>query len=181
MPFNGQRSSTPTDDGWAEIRESQAITAEKVANTCLAITVDTGDADSVHPRLKEPVGDRLAYCALGQHYGEKIQYKNPTLSSLDHLTSAFRLVFANAEDGLVLKYQPGAFQIAGADRKWYWADAHVFGNTVIVSTSLVQNPVAVRYDWQSNPPAILFNKAGLPAGPFRTDDWPGVTDDARPY
>lgn len=181
LPFNGQRSSTPTDDGWAEIRESQAITANEVPDTCLAITDDTGDADSVHPRVKEPVGDRLAYCALGQYYGEKIEYQSPTLASWDHENGAIRLRFAHADDGLVMKYQPDAFQIAGADQKWYWADAHAFGDTVIVSTSLVQNPVAVRYDWQSNPPVILFNKAGLPAGPFRTDNWPGVTDDARPY
>jgi sialate O-acetylesterase len=182
LPYNGQRSTTPADDdGWAEVRESQAITAKEVPNTCLAITVDTGDADSVHPRVKEPVGDRLAYCALGQYYGEKIAYQSPTLASWDHLTGAIRLHFAHAPGGVVMNYQPDAFQIAGADRKWYWADAHVLGDTVVVSTSLVQNPVAVRYDWQSNPPAILFNKAGLPAGPFRTDDWPVPTEDAPPY
>lgn len=181
LPFNGQRSPTPTDDGWAEIRESQAISAKEVPNTCLAVTVDTGDADSVHPRMKEPVGDRLAYCALGQYYGEKIAYQGPTLASWDRQNGAIRLHFTHADGGLVLKYQPEAFQIAGADHKWYWADAHVSGDRIIVSTSLVQNPVAVRYDWQSNPPAILFNKAGLPASPFRTDNWPGMTDDARPY
>lgn len=181
LPFNGQRSPTPTDDGWAEIRESQAISAKEVSNTCLAVTVDTGDADSVHPRMKEPVGDRLAYCALGQYYGEKIAYQGPTLASWDRQNGAIRLHFTHADGGLVLKYQPEAFQIAGADHKWYWADAHVSGDRIIVSTSLVQNPVAVRYDWQSNPPAILFNKAGLPASPFRTDNWPGMTDDARPY
>ncbi len=181
LPFDGPRSPTPTDDGWAEIRESQAITAKEVPNTCLAITIDTGDANSVHPRVKEPVGDRLAYCALGQYYGEKIPYQSPTLASWNRVPGAIQLHFAHAPGGLVLKYQPHAFQIAGADRKWYWADAHGFGDTVIVSTSLVQYPVAVRYDWQSNPPAILFNKAGLPAGPFRTDNWPGITDNARPY
>jgi sialate O-acetylesterase len=181
LPFNGQRSSTPVDDGWAEIRESQAITAKEVPNTCLAITVDTGDADSVHPRVKQPVGDRLALCALGQYYGEKVAYQGPTLASWDHLNGAIRLHFEHIEGGLVMNYQPDAFQIAGADHKWYWADAHAFGDAVLVSTSLVQNPVAVRYDWQSNPPAILFNKAGLPAGPFRTDDWTGVTEDARSY
>jgi sialate O-acetylesterase len=181
LPFNGQRSATPTDDGWAEIRESQAITAKEVPNTCLAITIDTGDADSVHPRVKQPVGDRLADCALGQYYGEKIAYQSPVLASWNPVPGAIELHFAHAEGGLVMKDEPDAFQVAGADHKWYWADAHVFGDTVIVSTSLVQNPVAVRYDWQSNPPATLFNKAGLPAGPFRTDDWPGVTEDARPY
>ena len=181
LPYYGQRSPTPTDDGWAEIRESQAITAKEVPNTCLAMTIDTGDANSVHPRVKAPVGDRLAYCALGQYYGEKISYQSPTLASWDRIPGAIQLHFAHAPGGLVLNYQPHAFQIAGADRKWYWADAHAFGDKVIVSTSLVQYPVAVRYDWQSNPPAILFNKAGLPAGPFRTDNWPGATNNARPY
>ena len=105
----------------------------------------------------------------------------PTLTSWDHLTSAIRLHFAQAEDGLIIKFQPGAFQIAGADQKWYPADAHAFGSTVIVSTSLVQNPVAVRYDWQPNSPAILFNKAGLAAARFRTDNWAGGTDNALPH
>lgn len=104
----------------------------------------------------------------------------PSLSSWDHLTSAIRLHFVGAENGLVLKYQPGAFQIAGADRKWYPADAHAFGDAVIVSTSLVQNPVAVRYDWQPGAPPILFNKAGVPVSRFRTDDWPGTAENAPP-
>ena len=182
LPFNGVRSTTPADDdGWAEVRESQAITAKEVPDTCLAITTDTGDADSVHPLVKEPVGDRLAYCALGQHYGKKIPYQSPTLASWKHSGGAIRLHFVHAKGGLVMKDQPDAFQVAGADHKWYWADAHVSGDTVVVSSSQVPDPVAVRYDWQSNPPAILFNKAGLPAGPFRTDDWPVPTQDARPY
>lgn len=181
LPFNGERSATPTDDGWADIRESQAITAATVPDSCLAVTIDTGDANSVHPSVKEPVGDRVARCALGQHYGQEIPYVGPTMTSYDHLNGAFRLHFSHAKGGLVLKDEPHAFQVAGADQKWYWADAHVFGNSVIVSTSLVPNPVALRYDWQSNPPAVLFNKAGLPAGPFRTDDWPLVTAGARPY
>jgi sialate O-acetylesterase len=71
--------------------------------------------------------------------------------------------------------------IAGEDRKWYWADAHIDGNTVVVSSLSVLNPKAVRYAWQSNPAATLFNGAGLPAAPFRTDPWPGVTEEHRPY
>ena len=73
------------------------------------------------------------------------------------------------------------FSIAGEDRKWYWADAHIEGNTVVVSSLSVLNPKAVRYAWQSNPAATLFNGAGLPAAPFRTDSWPGVTEGHRPY
>ena len=72
------------------------------------------------------------------------------------------------------------FEIAGEDRKWYWADAHVEGDTVVVSSASVPNPRAVRYAWQSNPGATLFNGAGLPAGPFRTDSWPGMTEGKDP-
>jgi len=77
--------------------------------------------------------------------------------------------------------KPEEFSIAGDDHKWYWADAQVSGDTVIVSSTLVQNPKAVRYAWQSNPAATLYNKAGLPAVPFRTDNWPVSTETARSY
>ena len=183
LPFYMEHSPTPVDgDEWAELRESQAVTAATVPNTCLATTVDTGDANTVHPREKIPVGNRLAFCALAKAYGESIPYQGPTYTSMDMLSSAIRIHFAHAENGLVFKDgKPAEFAIAGDDRKWYPADAHIFGDTIIVSTSLVQNPRAVRYAWQSNPEATLYNKEGLPAVPFRTDNWPGLTDNRRPY
>jgi len=178
-----KHSDTPVDgDEWAELRESQAVTVAKVPNTCLATIVDTGDADTVHPKEKIPAGDRLAYCALAKQYNKNVPYQGPTLASTDILGTAIRLHFANAEGGLVVKgIKPGEFAIAGADHKWYPADAHVFGDTIIVSSSSVQTPRAVRYAWQSNPTADMYNRAGLPMVPFRTDDWPGLTDDRRPY
>lgn len=183
LPFYRHRSPTPVDgDQWAETRESQAITVASVPNTCLAVTIDTGDPDSVHPTEKEPVANRLAYCALALNYGEKIAYQGPTFTSAEPLSAAIRLHFAHAEGGLVVKGdKPEEFEIAGDDHVWHWADAHVFGDTVIVSSSEVQNPKAVRYAWQSNPAATLYNKAGLPAVPFRTDNWPVPTETARPY
>jgi sialate O-acetylesterase len=183
LPFYMQHSATPVDgDEWAELRESQAVTVSTVPNTCLATIVDTGAAETVHPPVKIPVGDRLAFCALGKNYGENLPYQGPTFASVDLLGTAARLHFANAEGGLVVKGdKPGEFAIAGDDHKWYLADAHVFGDTVIVSSSAVQTPKAVRYAWQSNPEATLYNKAGLPAVPFRTDNWPGLTDNRRPY
>ncbi len=183
LPLYMKHSPTPVDgDEWAELRESQAVTVKTVPNTCLATTVDTGDPNTVHPKEKIPVGDRLAYCALALNYGEKIPYQGPAFKSMDMLGTAIRLHFAHAEGGLVVKGdKPPEFAIAGEDRKWYPADAHIFGDTVIVSSSMVQRPVAARYAWQSNPNAFLYNKAGLPAVPFRTDDWPGLTDDRRPY
>jgi sialate O-acetylesterase len=182
LPAYEHRSASPVDNAWAETRESQAITAATVPNTCLAVTIDTGDPDTIHPKDKIPVGDRLAYCALAKNYGANIPYEGPTFTSFDVLSLAIRLHFAHAEGGLAIKGdEPEEFSIAGDDHKWYWADAHLFGDTVVVSSSAVPNPKAVRYAWQSNPAATLYNKAGLPAVPFRTDNWPGLTDNNQPY
>jgi sialate O-acetylesterase len=183
LPAFKHRSPTPVDgDAWAETRESQAIAAASVPNSCLAITIDTGDADNIHSQDKQPVGERLALCALANYYGKKVVYSGPTLKSVDRRSGAIRLHIANADGGLVVKgIKLEEFAIAGEDRKWYWADAHIKGKTIIVSSPSVPNPKEVRYAWQSNPAATLFNGAGLPAVPFRTDSWPGFTENQRPY
>ena len=182
LPAFGQRSSTPIDDAWAATRESQAIVAATVPNSCLAVTIDTGDPDNLHPKDKRPVGERLALCALAQHYGKKVVDAGPTLASVERLSGAIRLHLAHADGGLVTKGgKLEEFSIAGDDRKWYWAEAHIEGDTVVVSSRLVPNPKEVRYAWQSNPAATLYNGAGLPAVPFRTDSWTGVTESHRPY
>jgi sialate O-acetylesterase len=183
LPAFKHRSSTPVDgDEWTELRESQAIVAATVPNTCLAVTIDTGDPDNIHARDKQPVGERVAACALANHYGKDIPYAGPTLKSVDRLPGSIRIHFDHADGGLVVKGDKLAeFSVAGDDRKWYWADARIEGNTIVVSSPSVPNPREVRYAWQSNPVATLFNGAGLPAVPFRTDDWPGLTQSARPY
>ena len=182
LPAYRPRNATPMDDPWAETRESQALTAVTVPHTCLAVTIDTGDPDTIHPKNKAPVADRLALCALAEHYGKPIPDQGPTLVSSEIATSAILLRFSHADDGLVVRGNaPGAFQIAGADHKWVWADAHMVDGVVVVSSSLVQFPTQVRYAWQSNPNATLFNGIGLPASPFRTDDWPEMTQDRPVY
>ena len=182
LPAFQHRSATPIDDAWAETRESQALVVASVPNTCLAVTIDTGDADNIHPKNKLPVGERLAICALAKQYGKNLVYSGPTLASVDLLPSSIRLHFAHTDGGLVSRGERlGEFAIAGDDRNWYWAEAHIEGNTVVVSSPSVRNPIAVRYAWQSNPEATLFNGAGLPAAPFRTDIWPGITESHRPY
>lgn len=182
LPAYRPRSATPIDDPWADTRESQALTASTVPHTCLAVTIDTGDPDTIHPTDKVPVGDRLARCALNQHYGLPVPDQGPTLVSSKIATSAILLSFSHADSGLVIRNnEPGAFQIAGADHKWVWADAHIVNGVVVVSSSLVQFPTAVRYAWQSNPNATLFNGISLPASPFRTDDWPLLTQDRPVY
>ncbi|MFP5226425.1 MAG: sialate O-acetylesterase [Acidobacteriota bacterium] len=182
LPAFGPRSPAPTDDAWAETRESQAVAAATVPNACLAVTIDTGDADSLHPKEKEPVGDRLADCALAKYYHQHVVDSGPTLQSVQRKSGSIVLHFANTNGGLVAKGgKLGEFSIAGNDRKWYWARARIKGRSVIVSSPSVPHPAQVRYAWQSNPEATLFNGAGLPAAPFRTDDWPGITQNARPY
>ncbi len=183
LPAFKARSATPVEgDPWAETRESQAIAAETVPNSCLAVTIDTGDADNIHPRDKQPVGERLALCALAKHYHKHVTYSGPTLASVERRSGEIRLHFKHTDGGLVMRgAKPEEFAVAGEDRKWYWADSRIKGNTVVVTSASVPKPKAVRYAWQSNPAATLFNGAGLPAPPFRTDNWPGVTEAHRPY
>ncbi|HVN93440.1 MAG TPA: sialate O-acetylesterase [Terracidiphilus sp.] len=182
LPRFSPRSATPTDDGWADIRESQAIAAKETPDSCLAVSIDTGEADNIHPKLKQPVGDRLAFCALDLGYHKHVVDSGPTLKSVDRLPGEIKLHFAHTDGGLVVKGDKLAeFSIAGDDKKWYCADARLDGKTIIVSSPQVPHPVEVRYAWQSNPEATLFNGAGLPAAPFRTDTWPLITQDANPY
>lgn len=181
LPAYGTPSPTPTDDGWADIRESQAIVAASVPNSCLAVTIDTG-AQSLHPGDKQPVGDRLARCALARYYGRHVADSGPTLASVSRRAHSIRLRFAHARGGLIARGgRLRGFTVAGADGKWHWASARIRGSTVIVSSPAVAQPRQVRYDWQSDPAATLFNGAGLPASPFRTDRWPLVTQGVRPY
>ncbi len=177
LPRYLQHRDVPGTDDWAELREAQALTAKNVPHTCLAVTIDTGDPDNIHPPDKKEVGDRLAYCALGEHYGLKVPSSGPTLASVERLPGALKLNFDHVDGGLAIKGdKPAEFSLSGDDRKFFWADARVQGDAVIVSTAAVPDPKAVRYAWQANPAATLFNGVGLPAAPFRTDDWPGVTE-----
>ena len=131
LPAFGARSATPIDDAWAETRESQAIAAATVPNSCLAVTIDTGDPNSLHPKEKEPVGDRLARCALANYYHQHVVDSGPTLKSVQRKPGSIVLHFAHTDGGLVVKGDKlGEFSIAGDDRKWYWADARIKGSTV---------------------------------------------------
>jgi sialate O-acetylesterase len=183
LPAFKPRSATPVEgDAWTETRESQAIAAATVRNSCLAVTIDTGDANNIHAAEKQPVGERLALCALANYYQQNVVYAGPKMASVDRLSGAIRVHFTHTDGGLVVKGEKlEEFAIAGTDRKWYWADARLEGNAVLVSSPSVPNPIEVRYAWQSNPAATLYNGAGLPAVPFRSDNWPGITETQRPY
>lgn len=167
---------TPGDDEWAELREAQAMTAANVKNSGLALAIDIGDAKDIHPKEKKVVGERLALIALAKTYGKNVVYQGPTYAGISFKNGEAVLKFTHADGGLVAKNGPlGEFQIAGADHKWFWGKARIEGDTVIVSSPDVKTPYAVRYAWQSNPVATLYNGAGLPAVPFRTDDWRELT------
>jgi sialate O-acetylesterase len=179
--FMAHRDS-PGDDAWSELREAQALTAATVKNSALAVTVDTGEADNIHPAEKQIVGERLALCALADEYGKKIPSAGPVFVSAEKIPGALKLKFKNAGGGLVVKGgRLEEFSVAGKDRRWHWAEARIDGDSVIVSSPDVPEPAAARYAWQANPQATLFNGAGLPAGPFRTDDWPGITEKSAPW
>ncbi len=151
LPAFKQRSATPVDgDEWAETRESQALAAGSVRNSCLAVTIDTGDADNIHSKDKQPVGDRLALCALARHYGKHVLYSGPTLKSVDRKAAAIRLHFDHTDGGLVVKGPKlEEIQIAGDDRKWYWADARIQGKTIVVSSTSVPKPAPQRVSFST--------------------------------
>jgi sialate O-acetylesterase len=157
------------------VREQQAKILS-VPNTGLAVTLDIGDPTNVHPKNKEPLGVRLTDLALAKAYGKKIEFSGPVYAGMKVEGNAIRVKFTHA-DGLAGKDGPLKwFQIAGADEKFVDADAKVDGDSVFVSSPDVTAPVAVRYAWDNYPDtANLVNGAGLPAGPFRTDDWDAMT------
>jgi sialate O-acetylesterase len=168
------------DSIWAELREAQLFTQRSVPNTGLAVTIDVGDAKNLHPPRKAEVGQRLAAWALGTTYGKEIEYAGPLYGSMKISGHEIRINFTHTGTGLEAQgEQLKGFAIAGADRKFHWADARIEHDTVIVSSSDVSAPVAVRYAWAGSPECNLYNKEGLPASPFRTDDWPGASYEQR--
>ncbi|MEW6193559.1 MAG: sialate O-acetylesterase [Bacteroidota bacterium] len=171
-------SQQPVEDTWAELREAQMKTLA-VKNTGMAVAIDIGDAGDIHPKNKREVGNRLALIALNKLFGFKNEYSGPIYKSYSAERNKIRITFDYAEKGLTTKNDEmlKGFAIAGDDGKFVWADALIDGETVIVSSSEVPRPAAVRYAWSINPVCNLYNSAGLPASPFRTDDWPVLTSD----
>lgn len=159
----------------AELREAQLMTLS-VPNTGMAVTIDIGDANNIHPKNKQEAGRRLALWALAKTYGRKLAYCGPIYKSMKLDGNKIILHFDYAENGLVCKDEMlKGFTIAGADEKFVPAEAEIVGDTIAVSCKEIANPVAVRYGWANNPLCNLYNKEGLPASPFRTDCRPGVT------
>ena len=189
------------DDDWAELREAQALATTTLDKVGMACIIDLGEAEDIHPVRKREVGERLARLAEGRDYGKKIVCNGPRFKSYTLHEGSISISFSDVEGGLqvvasgdfarerygkvnvfpemVAKAERGeltGFQIAGADKVWHWADAKIVAaDRVEVSSAEVPQPIAVRYAWSANPVCNLYNAAGLPAWPFRTDDWPGCT------
>ena len=174
-----KRQQQPMESEWAELRESQFKVAACMPNAGMTVSIDIGDADDIHPTDKASVGERLSLLARHVAYGEKISCYGPTLESYLLKGNSIRVKFGHADNGLVVK-GGGAlkgFAVAGVDREFHWANARVDGDCVEVSSPDVAFPVAVRYAWGDNPECNLYNGVGLPAVPFRTDEWKGLTVD----
>lgn len=172
-------------DGWARLRDAQTK-ALSIKHTGMAVIIDIGEANDIHPRNKQDVGDRLAQWALHQTYGKKdLVPSGPLFKSQQIEDGQVRLSFKHVGSGLIVGKKTGLertaevkagklarFAVAGEDKQWHWADAKIDGEDVVVSSPDVAKPVAVRYAWSMNPEgANLYNREGFPASPFRTDDW----------
>jgi sialate O-acetylesterase len=166
----------PQESAWAELREAQLLTSLKVPNTAMAVITDVGDPKDIHPKQKEPVGARLALAARALAYKEKIEYSGPVYDSKQIDGNKIVLSFKHLGKGLEMKGEAlQGFTIAGEDKKFYNAKAEIKGDKVVVWCDKVEKPIAVRYGWANCPVVNLWNKDGLPASPFRTDDFPMLT------
>lgn len=193
------KSKKPGDSAWAELREAQTNTLD-VPGTGEAVLIDIGEEADIHPRNKKDAGERLALLALANTYGRNVQASGPRFQSCEIESGKARIRFTQAEGGLVARplpetYAPRSldsksiiplarnspqselqgFAICGKDRQWKWADAKIEGDHVVVWSPEVPEPIAVRYAWADNPTCNLYNQAGLPAGPFRTDKFSAIT------
>jgi sialate O-acetylesterase len=168
----GPHPKEPGESEWAELRDAQAQ-ARALPATGMVVAADIGDVESLHPTDKRDVGHRLAQLALAEVYGRKVEGRGPSFKSLEVKGSSVRAHFEHAGGGLRAKGggKLVGFALAGADRKFRWAEATIDGDALVLKAAGVEAPVALRYAWSDNPLCNLENSAHLPAEPFRSDDW----------
>lgn len=185
LPGNGRRAAEPAASKWSLLREAQTAALDLPA-TGMVVALDlTPQRALLHPKNKRDIGRRLALAARHVAYGEDVAWRGPSLASAQFDGPRVRVRFSDTGGGLKLETPPGedlrrsttqptavrGFALAGADRVFHWADATIDGNGVTVTSDSVTNPVALRYGWGGNPEVNLYGGTGLPALPFRTDDW----------
>jgi sialate O-acetylesterase len=161
---------------WPELREAQLLTAQTVPNVGMVVITDVGDKMEIHPKENDPVGLRLALAARALAYGEPIDWSGPVFDKAQMKDHRAILTFKHVGGGLVARDGPlKGFTICGPDGQFHPAQAEIVGDTIVVFHPDVKEPVAVRYGWENYPEVNLWNRAGLPATPFRTDDFPLLT------
>lgn len=179
--FNAGNGNSKNGSTWAELREAQTMTLA-LPNTGMAVTTDIGNPTDIHPKDKQDVGKRLAAIALHDVYNKDIVFSGPVFRSIKKAGSNIIIYFSHTGSGLTIKGDDvlKGFEIAGADEQFHEATARIEGDHVVVQSTEVTDPVAVRYGWKDDAgDDNLFNKEGFPAGPFRTDTWKGITENAR--
>ncbi len=180
--FNSANGTSEWGSTWAELREAQTLTLS-LPNTGMAVTTDIGNPTDIHPRNKQDVGKRLAAIALNKTYGKQRVDSGPTFKAMRTEGDRAIVTFENTGSGLATPDKYGdlrGFELAGADKKFHYARALIQDNTVVISCNEVKQPVAVRYSWADDASeSNLFNKEGFPAAPFRTDQWPGITENGK--
>jgi sialate O-acetylesterase len=161
----------PENSEWPELREAQQMTLN-LKNTGMAVTIDIGESEDIHPTNKQDVARRLALAARAVAYRREVLHSGPAYRQMTIEGSGARLWFDSLGGGLIANGgELQDFVIAGSDRQFHPADARIESDTIVVSSASVITPLAVRYAWDADPKATLFNRNGLPASPFRTDDW----------
>ena len=179
----GPKREQPCEHSWAELREAQFMGLSEPA-TAMAVAIDTGEERNIHPVRKEPLGERLALAARKVAYGEEIPHSGPVFKSMSVEGDAARIRFDHTVDGLRTSdgrlpigfaISAGCSEFTRGNRGFVWAEARIDDHEIVLRADAVKRPVAVRYAWAQNPDCNLINSEGLPAVPFRTDDWPGVT------
>ncbi|RZW12963.1 MAG: sialate O-acetylesterase, partial [Desulfobulbaceae bacterium] len=171
-------NNEPASSDWAELREAQTMTLDRLSNVGQAVIIDVGEGRDIHPRNKQVVANRLARLALANDYGMDIQSSSPRFRSMEVKDGKVMLTFDHVGSGLYAfdTREPVGFAIAGEDQKFVWAKAEIVGKDQIqVWSDEVTMPKSVRYAWADNPICNVYSRDGLPLTPFRTDTWPGIT------
>lgn len=179
----GPKRDHPCEHSWAELREAQAMACTDI-NTAMAVALGTGEAADIHPKRKRPLADRFTLAARATVYGENIPYTGPVFHSMTIHGRELRLHFTHTHGGLRTSdnqpprgfaISPGCDDFSKGHRNFVWATARIEGDDVILRAPTISTPVAARHAWAQNPDSNLTDATGLPAAPFRTDSWPGVT------
>ena len=180
--FNSANGNSQQGSAWAELREAQTKTLS-LPNTGMSITTDIGESNDIHPKNKQDVGFRLAVIALNNIYKQPMEFSGPVYESMHVEGNKIVLSFTHTGTGLMIKDKYGyirGFEIAGPDHHFHYAKAFIQHNEIFVYSEEVEHPEALRYGWADDAgDCNLYNKEGLPAGPFRTDQWKGITDDKK--